>query len=692
MRSKTIRHTIQTTFLLTLCSFWAFSLWAQEDCYSDLSVWYSFTNNTTDESGNGYNGILTGNAEVNNGHLIVPRDLSSSILIPVGAINGATDFTISFHVLFEQFNLEPTLAGWQPINSIVSGWNINNTLILGYKKPLNTVVAAFNGTIYNFELQTELFENQWYCMAYVREGNILRIFLEGEQISQDEIVPDDPVIIAQNGFLLGQDQDCLSGCFEYNHTLSGRLDNFRIYRRALTGAELVNKCAPTQISVQACAGEVVEGYSEAGVYIDNFPDQFGCDSIRILDLEYSNLEILDVVRTHIDCNTYSLSVNASNGIGTVNYSLNNQPFQHQNIFPDLGPGTYIIAVQDESGCMEHVSIIIEPTTPIDLRIDTLIHYYCKQTGSASLTATGGTPPYQYILNGRPPYSNGLFQILEVGEYEVQVIDQNNCEAMVSFTIEEIPSFEVAIQTRPSNCDPGNGSLLADVIPVDQEMIFTLNDTIVQDHGFFGNLAAGEYLLSIEDTVGCIQNIDITITHAPTFTFNSLEIKAADCGMEDGRLSIIAESDFSPDSLSYALNGRWQNSPVFEQLAPGEYQVMIADQYGCQIAISANISQANCPIYVPNAFSPNDDGFNDYFQLYSKPGFLFQVASYLIFDRWGGLVFENKNFEGSDSSTQNWWNGTANGKVLGTGIYVYLIEVVYPNGGKELFVGDVTLLR
>ncbi|MFT4060875.1 MAG: PKD domain-containing protein [Edaphocola sp.] len=95
---------------------------------------------------------------------------------------------------------------------------------------------------------------------------------------------------------------------------------------------------------------------------------------------------------------------------------------------------------------------------------------------------------------------------------------------------------------------------------------------------------------------------------------------------------------------------------------------------------------NCYIDIPNSFTPTGDGNNDYFfprQLLSGgvAGF-----SMMIFDRWGQKIFETTNAVGRG------WDGKFNGKDQPTGVYVYLINVVFSTGRQEQYTGNVTLLR
>ncbi len=115
-----------------------------------------------------------------------------------------------------------------------------------------------------------------------------------------------------------------------------------------------------------------------------------------------------------------------------------------------------------------------------------------------------------------------------------------------------------------------------------------------------------------------------------------------------------------------------------------------DQYGCSVVDSMAIEVTpNHTMYIPNAFSPDDNGLNDHFRVYSSAS-VEKLQSVSIFDRWGGLVFQD--FDISDVNTYFGWDGTVNGKKAGIGVYCYVINVLFIDGAEKIMAGDVTLVR
>ena len=90
---------------------------------------------------------------------------------------------------------------------------------------------------------------------------------------------------------------------------------------------------------------------------------------------------------------------------------------------------------------------------------------------------------------------------------------------------------------------------------------------------------------------------------------------------------------------------------------------------------------------PNAFSPNGDGANDYFTVYGGID-VEEVVNFQIFNRWGGLVFSNKNFQPNDDLIG--WDGFFKGKNVNTGVYVYTADILFKDGITERFSGNISV--
>lgn len=122
----------------------------------------------------------------------------------------------------------------------------------------------------------------------------------------------------------------------------------------------------------------------------------------------------------------------------------------------------------------------------------------------------------------------------------------------------------------------------------------------------------------------------------------------------------------------------------------KYKISVQDIYGCTNSNSVTVTVIcnDKNFYMPNTFSPNNDGNNDIF--YPRGSSLARIASLRIFNRWGELVFERRDFAANDATLG--WNGTYKGKPAAEDVYVYSIEFICDNAAIIPYKGNVTLIR
>ena len=105
-------------------------------------------------------------------------------------------------------------------------------------------------------------------------------------------------------------------------------------------------------------------------------------------------------------------------------------------------------------------------------------------------------------------------------------------------------------------------------------------------------------------------------------------------------------------------------------------------------ITVNV-QFDKAVYIPNAFSPNGDGINDFFRVFGNSSVL-RVQNMLIADRWGEIVYEAEDINLDEE--QRFWDGVHRGKDMNNNVLVYYVVVEYIDGRTEEFKGDVTIMK
>jgi gliding motility-associated-like protein len=121
-----------------------------------------------------------------------------------------------------------------------------------------------------------------------------------------------------------------------------------------------------------------------------------------------------------------------------------------------------------------------------------------------------------------------------------------------------------------------------------------------------------------------------------------------------------------------------------------YVVDVLSAHGCRASDSVNI-YLFCDgrqVFLPNVFTPNNDGKNDVF--YPRGTGINLVKSFRIYNRWGELLFERSNFQLNDETYA--WDGIYQGETVRPDVYVYVVDAVCTTGKPVLVKGDVTLIK
>jgi len=132
------------------------------------------------------------------------------------------------------------------------------------------------------------------------------------------------------------------------------------------------------------------------------------------------------------------------------------------------------------------------------------------------------------------------------------------------------------------------------------------------------------------------------------------------------------------------------SPIAKPMETTKYFVKVMANDGC-IAEDALMIYVKKPerIYLPNVFSPNNDGENDHFFPIAGED-VQQIKTFRIFDRYGGLVFERSDFLPNNPTLG--WDGLVKGIPANDGVFVWMTEVEFVNGQIEVKQGDVMILK
>lgn len=201
---------------------------------------------------------------------------------------------------------------------------------------------------------------------------------------------------------------------------------------------------------------------------------------------------------------------------------------------------------------------------------------------------------------------------------------------------------------------------------------------------------GTYTVTVTDANGCkgsaTAQLDVVKLHA-LYTVSPPECAAG----ADG--SILVTGVFGGVMpYRYGLNGQiLQDTPLFDHLKRGIYSLIAEDGTGCRFETIVEIGGGKVPdVYVPNVFSPDDDGTNDYHTLFTGDC-VERINRFEIFDRWGNQLFAISAPVLPDSDLLH-WNGEFRGQAMPPGVYVWLADIQFVGGDTILLKGDVTIVK
>jgi gliding motility-associated-like protein len=302
-------------------------------------------------------------------------------------------------------------------------------------------------------------------------------------------------------------------------------------------------------------------------------------------------------------------------------------------------------------------------------------------------------------NGIPISSQPVIQVSEAGIYSLHVTNTSNgCrdsdEAVVSVDPDLLLGMDA--YAYPENCiGYEDGSIevsgISGGLPPFQ---FMLGDKMINSNGSFMNLSPGMYQLSVSDANDCVLDTNLVIGAGLNLELSLdtiIELIAGHTGQLQGQVNVpipsLTSIQWNPPGLlgcdtCLTTTIMASNDQVF--------QLTVVHQNGC--TDTAEIIVHVVPekeIYIPNVFSPNDDGLNDFFTLYSNDR-VQEIIEMNIFSRWGEHVFHRRHFPPNDDKSG--WDGRFRNQTMMPGIYVYQILVALADGTAQRIAGDVTLLR
>lgn len=472
----------------------------------------------------------------------------------------------------------------------------------------------------------------------------------------------------------------------------------------------VNPTYFTDLDETICDGDVFPmggvDYSTTGMYQTTLSTVEGCDSTVSLNLLVipCSLEFTSSV-TPNDCQ------GGSNGSITFTMTTGTPPYSYtwpggtgtvddNNIAEEIGgvsAGSYQIVVTDANNFQTVIQATVDEPAALSLELSSssfgVYGVSCASAADGSITAavSGGTAPYTY------EWSNGGLSAevanLAEGTYELVVTDANGCTATASTSLSAPLPVSAEMVVASPVCDDANGGTVSveSITGGTGPYVFAIDGAAYTTNTLFASLPVGDHQVSVQDANGCEFNEIITVNPAPVLTVelgDDVEIAYGESA------TLFAQTSYP------VADYQWEGGPIMEcdtcarpLIQPNEsvaYSVTVTDENGCKASDRITVLvRKDLDVYIPNAFSPDNDGTNDIFMIFGGNE-VQEIKSFFIFNRWGESVYEGYSFLPGDPAYG--WDGRHRGELLNAGVYIYMAEIEFVDGEVVIYKGDVVLMK
>ncbi len=276
---------------------------------------------------------------------------------------------------------------------------------------------------------------------------------------------------------------------------------------------------------------------------------------------------------------------------------------------------------------------------------------------------------------------------------------SDVDDVLVMSTQSTPQPEVGLE--PINCGYNGKDANMTVTNVTggiEPYLYSLNDAPFVSDNVFAFLEAGDYDLTVMDAEGCTGSTKFTVMDVGTvdvdLTANIVGQPMVAYGESISLTALTNLPESELDSIGWT-NGNYLSctdclDPVATPLEQTTFVVTLF-KGNCSASDSLNVfvDMGEGGVYVPSAFSPNGDNVNDKFMIYAGPT-VTRIKSFLVFDRWGEMVYEYSDFDPTDPARG--WDGLLDGRPMNPAVFVWFAEVEFVDGSVQVLEGDVTLVR
>lgn len=289
---------------------------------------------------------------------------------------------------------------------------------------------------------------------------------------------------------------------------------------------------------------------------------------------------------------------------------------------------------------------------------------------------------------------GAIEDLGPGLYTVTVTDGGGCTNTDQVMLTAPQPMDATVSAVAADCHgESDGQVVVNSVSGGASPYMYSIGTAFSPVNQFVNLAAGIYEVTVQDVNGCEWTTEVEVTEPEVFIVDLGEDVEIQMGDSTQLHPVLSPFSSVMDTFVWKEREVIGFEPWVKPWQTQSYSIIVTNENGCKtedmILVRVNKDRL---VYVPNAFSPNNDGFNDILYVYTGRG-VKSVKNLKIFSRWGELVFELPEVAlDNNNNPDNGWDGSLKGEPLNPGVFVYVVEVEFIDGRLEIYKGDITLAK
>jgi len=391
-----------------------------------------------------------------------------------------------------------------------------------------------------------------------------------------------------------------------------------------------------------------------------------------------------VTSTSASCGTSNGSASATVNGGTSPYTYNWSNGSTAALISNLSPQNYSVTITDANGCTQTQSVTVTAGSTFSLAASSSPASCNNNNGTATAIPGGGVSPFTYSWSTIPPQASATATGLSPGTYTVNVTDSGGCTSSQTVAVGSAPSLTLSASSSPAGCTVNNGAAFANASGGSGPYTYLWNNG--QTASAATALGVGNYTVVVTDASGCTA---VTIAGVASVSGLTASASALPLTISQGASSTLSSAGGTTYvwSPATALSCVTCISPVASPSQTTQYCVSVSDTNGCSdstcVTVFVDVPELPCgTIYIPNAFSPNNDLENDF---ECVMGDCIESMHLVIYDRWGEKVFESKE-------QAVCWDGTYRNKPLNPAVFSYFLDVVLTSGEQIRKKGNVSIVR